>query len=395
MPFDYYLGIDVAKRRHQGAIVDAEGKVALRGVSFANTWDGFQKLTSITARLGPPSQFLCGRESTGHYWLNLYYALKQHGFHTVVINPLSTAHISQGHIRKTKTDRVDAVVIANQLRVGHYRPAIVPDEYAFRLRQLTRLRWKLGTLACHVRNRIVGCMDRYFPEYETAFKSLWLISSRRLLEVAPLPSDVLTMGPAQLTQLLRSASHGRFSQDKAHQLCTLARTSFGLQLAPDAGRIEMRCLMTLLAQSEQHMHRLEDQPNTLLAHRPQFLTTITGIKELAAATILGEIGDIRYFQSPEELVAFAGLDPSTFQTGSFTGTRGRISKRGNAYLRRSLWLAAVVASVSNPALRPFYLRLRRAGKHHFHAVTATARKLTHVVWRILKDNRPFDPTRTA
>ena len=102
-----------------------------------------------------------------------------------------------------------------------------------------------------------------------------------------------------------------------------------------------------------------------------------------------------YFLSPKELVAFAGLDPSTFQTGSFTGTRGKISKRGNAYLRRSLWVAAMVASISNPALRPFYLRLRRSGKHHIHAVTATARKLTHIVWRILNDNRPFDSTRTA
>jgi transposase len=395
MQFKYYLGIDVAKHRHQGAIVDAEGNLVLRGVSFPNTWDGFQRLKSITARLGPPSQFLSGMESTGHYWLNLYYALKEHGFHAVVINPLTTAHISQGHIRKTKTDRVDAVVIANQLRVGHYKPAIVPDEYAFRLRQLTRLRWKLATLACNLKNRIVGCVDRYFPEYQTVFKPLWLASSRRLLEVAPLPGDILSMGRGELAELLRSASHGRFSQDKADQVSNLAQASFGLQLAPDAGRIEMRCLMTLLSQIEQHMQALEDQAKTLLAQRPQFLTTIIGIKELTAATIIGEIGDIRYFQSPKELVAFAGLDPSTFQTGSFTGTRGRISKRGNAYLRRSLWVAALVASISNPALRPYYLRLRRAGKHHLHAVTATARKLTHIVWRILKDNRPFDPTRTA
>jgi len=395
MQFDYYLGIDIAKHRHQGAIVDPEGNLLLRGISFANSWEGFQRLVSATARLGPPSQFLSGMESTGHYWLNLYYALKEHGFHPVVINPLSTAHISQGRIRKTKTDRVDAVVIANQLRVGHYKPAIVPDEYAFRLRQLTRLRWKLSTLACNLRNRIVGCVDRYFPEYETLFKPLWLASSRRLLQVAPLPDDILAMGQGELAELLRSASHGRFSQEKADQVSNLAQASFGLRLAPDAGRIEIRCLMTLLSQIEQHMRALEAEANTVLAQRPQFLTTIAGIKELTAASIIGEIGDIRYFDSPKELVAFAGLDPSTFQTGSFIGTRARISKRGNAYLRRSLWVAAMVASMKNPAFRPFYLRLRGAGKHHLLAVTATARKLTHVVWRMLKDNRPFDPTRLA
>ena len=172
---------------------------------------------SATARLGTPGQFLSGMESTGHYWLNLYYALKEHGFHPVVVNPLTTAHISQGHIRKTKTDPASA----------------------------------------------------------------------------------------------RSATSGTSSRPRNWSLL---------------------------------------RAWTPAPSRPA---------------------------------------PSQAQEGKSPTTPGR------GYLRRSLWVAALVAFIKNPALRPFYLRLRRGGKHHLLAVTATARKLTHVAWRILRDNRPFDAMRTA
>lgn len=391
----FFLGIDVGKFRHQAAVIDRDGASVGRSLAFENSASGFERLFRFTKAVGRPKQFLAGMESTGHYWLNLYYALKEQGVKAVVINPISTAHISQGHIRKTKTDKIDARTIAEQIRVGHFKASIVPDENAFRLRQLTRLRWKLSSYVSILKNRFVACLDRYFPEFDGVFKSIWLKTPRKILEVAPLPCDILEIEPGELTRILCTASRGKFGHEHASRLISAAEKSVGIKYALDAARIEIDFLRSLINEIEATMKALEKDIKDALAKREQFLTTITGINELLAATILGEIGDIGYFDSPKSLVAFAGLDPSTFQTGTFEATRNRISKRGNAYLRRALWLAAGAASQRNLAIRPFYLKHRKNGRHHFHAVTAVARKLTHVVWRILKDNRPFDPTRLA
>ena len=112
---------------------------------------------------------------------------------------------------------------------------------------------------------------------------------------------------------------------------------------------------------------------------------------MLAASILAEIGDINRFNHVKKLVAYAGLDATIHQSGQFTGTRAKISKRGSPYLRRSLWSAANSAKRFNPVLREFYQLKIKQGKHPQVALGAVARKLTHLVYYILKEQKPFDP----
>src|SRR5699024_12408638 len=97
---------------------------------------------------------------------------------------------------------------------------------------------------------------------------------------------------------------------------------------------------------------------------------------------------------PEQRVACPGLEASVHQSGDFNSHRTRLSKRGSPYLRRALWQAAFVASNHDPALSLHYQKLRNRGKAHGTAVGAVARKLTHIVFAILRDNKPYEPRPT-
>ena len=127
----------------------------------------------------------------------------------------------------------------------------------------------------------------------------------------------------------------------------------------------------------------------MLSKTNQIITTISGISETLGAIIISEIGDIYRFDSPSKLVAFAGLDVKVNQSGKFSGTKNKISKRGSPYLRRAIWLAASRAAFCDPILSDYYQSLKSRGKHHLTAIGAVARKLCNIIFVILRKNRPY------
>lgn len=122
------------------------------------------------------------------------------------------------------------------------------------------------------------------------------------------------------------------------------------------------------------------------------LTTITGIGPTLAAVILSEIGgDIKRFSSPAKLAAYAGVDPTVKQSGDFSGTRMKMSKRGSPYLRRAIWLASTVAAFKDPAIHALYERKRTEGKDHMTVIGHICRKLISIIFAVLRDNTPYVP----
>lgn len=119
---------------------------------------------------------------------------------------------------------------------------------------------------------------------------------------------------------------------------------------------------------EGQVQEMEEQISVLLKQTGSYITTIPGIGDTLGAIILSEIGDIHRFDAPNKLVAFAGLDVKVSQSGEFTGTRQKISKRGSPYLRRAIWLAASRAAFCDPILSEYYQGLRARGKHHLTAI---------------------------
>ena len=221
------------------------------------------------------------------------------------------------------------------------------------------------------------------------FSSVW-----KLQDIAnyPTPEDMLSVSTRKLANLLEKASHGRFGKAKAEELKAVAAVSFGVSFAKDAFAFQIKQLIEQIDFLENQIDELEKQLSNLLKETNSFITTIPGIGDTLGAIILSEIGDIHRFDAPGKLVAFAGLDVRVFQSGEFTGTRQKLSKRGSPYLRRAIWLAASRAAFCDPILSEYYQSLRVRGKHHLTAIGAVSRKLCNIIFAILKENRPYRPS---
>lgn len=142
---------------------------------------------------------------------------------------------------------------------------------------------------------------------------------------------------------------------------------------------------------ERQLDELELEIAQYLQKLDTCITTCPGVGNVLGAVILGEIGDVSRFPEPKKLVAFVGVDPSVRQSGEFVGTQNKISKRGSPHLRRAIWLAASVAAFHDPVLSVFYQKKRAEGKHHNAAIGAVARKLTLIIYAVLRDNKPYIP----
>lgn len=191
--------------------------------------------------------------------------------------------------------------------------------------------------------------------------------------------------------MLAKASRGRFSEQKAEEIQAAAATTFGISYAREAFAFQIKQIIEQICFSEQQLEQLEAQIADILRRTNQVIATIPGIGETLGAVILSEICDIHRFETPAKLVAFSGLDVRVNQSGEFTGTRNKMSKRGSPYLRRAIWLAASRAAFCDPTLSDYYQSLRTRGKHHLTAIGAVSRKMCNILFVILRENRPYDP----
>lgn len=384
----HYVGIDIAKRKHVAFTLDAEGEPVGKALHITNDRKGFDTLLAHLDHLASP--LTVGLEATGHYWLALYSELTQAEHEVIVLNPLQVQAYRKSGIRKRKNDRYDAFWIADYIRISRRRQsaqAVQPD--LLQLRELTRFRASLSQQVGDCKRRIIGILDRVFPEYATLFSNVFIQTSRRLLSEALTPEEFADFDLSELSDLLHQSSRGHHGRVKAEQLQALAAQSVGVGFLGDALRVQLSCLLQQLALLEQQIDELNARIAEVMQRLPQHITTIPGVGPVTGATILAEIGDVRRFAAPEKLVAFAGIDPAVYQTGQFNPTSTRMSKRGSPYLRHALWQAAFTASRFDPQLRDFYQRKRAEGKAHGTALGAVCRKLLHRIYIILKEERPY------
>ena len=190
--------------------------------------------------------------------------------------------------------------------------------------------------------------------------------------------------------MLSSASRGRFGQEKAEALQAAARQSIGIHFLADSVRVQMRCLLEQLDLLEAQRQEVDLMLEHLMQQIPQYITSIPGIGLATGAAILGEIRDVNRFESPEKLVAYAGIDATVYQSGEFQAIQTHMSKRGSPYLRHALWQAASMAVMYDPQLKTYYQSKRAEGKHHGTVIGAVCRKLVARIYIILKENRPYE-----
>jgi len=258
------------------------------------------------------------------------------------------------------------------------------------LRQLTRFHFSLVDSVSEVKLQVIALLNQVFPEYQALFSDTFGKTSVELLLSYTTPEDILALDTDALVDILVRCSRGRLGLAKAEQIQSAAMHSFGVKFGKYAFTFQIRALLAQIQLVETQINQLDAQIAEIYASFDAHLHTVPGIGPVLAAAILAEVGDISRFGSdPARLVAYAGIDPSVKQSGGFTGSNNRMSKRGSPYLRRAIWLAATVAYRFDPTLAAFYQKKRAEGKTHMTAVGAVARKLTYVAFAILRDNKPY------
>lgn len=387
----YYVGIDIGKNSHVASMMNEQGKTVFKAFSLANSTDGGESLHAKLAQHATDiAEVEIGMEATGHYWLTLYSFLSERGYIIHVVNPIQTDGWRKGvEIRKRKTDIIDSLLIADLIRYGDFLETKLPDESLLSLRTLSRFRSYLVDSIADLKRKVICVLDQVFPEYQSVFSDVFGTTSKEVLLTYSTPSELENVSVEQLTELLARLSRQKCRADQAQKLHDLASRSFGLTFCRDSFSFQLRSLLEQMKFIEQQVKDTEREIAALMDSIQSPITTITGIGPVLGAVILGEIGDISRFESPSKLVAYAGIDASVSQSGEFSSSNNRMSKRGSPYLRRALFQAALIAAFHDPDLMAFYQKKKAEGKHHATCVGAVSRKLCYIIFAILKENRPY------
>lgn len=387
----YIVGIDIGKNHHEASIVSPEGKQIGRSLRFATTHKGADSLMSFIFKNIGNSPCVFGMEATGHYWYPIYSFLKAKGYTICVINPIQSDSLRKMYIRQTKNDSIDSFLIAEVIRFGQFGTTSMADENILAMRQLCRYRDSVISSRTEIKLRIGTIMEQIFPEYEKQFSSLWVSTSMGILEKYLTPENIENAPIDELFEIIKDKSHNRLTKAKAISIKEAAADTFGIKIAQDAFSFQLKQLIDRMNFLDKQIEALDCQILEYYEKFDCYLHTIPGIGIIGAATILAEIGDISRFKNSSSLIAFAGIDPTVRQSGEFNSTHNHMSKRGSPYLRHAIFLAATTCSFHNSPLNAYYKKKRDQGKHHLTATGAVARKLTTIIYAVLRDSKPYEP----
>lgn len=386
----HYLGIDIGKEKHVAAMLNTDGQIDLNPLVFKADSAGYQKLLSTIKQ--DKSSLLIGMEATGHYWLNLYEKLTQDGFRVIVLNPLQVSSFRNQGIRGSKTDTVDALLIAKVLRFGETLQTKIPDKLFLSLQHLTRYRADLIQEAAKAKNKVIALLDQVFPEFQTLFSNIFGSAAIELLKTAATPEEILDLDEQKLISLLQQYSKGRFDKELALRIKETAKDSFGLTTAADTFSLQIKLIISQIEHSKGLIAILDKEIAALYSKLDNHLTTLPGVATTTAAIIIAEIEDITKFKSSSggaaALVAFAGMDPKLKESGKFYG-QVKMSKRGSPYLRRAIYLASFIAVQKDDFFKTIYQNQRQKGKCHKVALLHVGVKMLHIIYSMLKNNHPY------
>jgi len=388
-----YVGIDVAKSKHDCFIIDSDGVVHTDNLTIPNDRNGFDKLleTILNALDGDPVQNAkVGLEHTGHYSINIKRFLESQGFVVTSFNPLETnAFRKASTLRKTKTDKCDAKTIATMLFSDDSVPTLNPSYQIRELKSLTRHRFRLIGYRGKLKLSFTRIIDVVFPEFPDFVWSVNQKSSHELLLELPTPNAIAGCHLTRLTNLIRKGSHGRYGRAKALALRELAASSIGL--SDDAYAFELQQTIRMIQSVQAEIDVLDRKIKSIVKELDTPLLSIPGISYTLAAIILAEIGDINNFPTPSKLQAFAGLDPSTYQSGKYTASYSTMVKRGSTYLRWAMFQAARLVAMRDKTFKDYLAKKRSEGKHFNVAISHVSKKLLRTIFYMLKHNETFVP----
>ena len=385
-----YVGIDVAKDKHDCFITNSDGEVLFQVFTIQNNRDGFDDLFSkIQSTSSDVSNIKVGLEATGHYSYNLLGYLIDKGLPTFVINPLHTNLYRKSlSLRKTKTDKVDARTIAMMLmsdvNLKSYSDTSYHNE---ELKSLTRYRFDKVQERAQLKQSVSRLVTILFPELEKLVPSLHMTSVYALLSELPSAGKIASCHLTHLTKLLESASKGRYRWDKAGEIRDAAKVSIGSEMP--AKSLELKHTLRLIGELNSEISEIESEIKRIMDQISSPILTIPGIGYRMGAMILAEIGDFSRFDSPDKILAYAGASPSTYQSGQFESSYSHMEKRGSRYLRFALINAAKYVCHWDETFGAYLQKKISEGKHYNVAITHATKKLVRLIYAMEKSGKPY------
>ncbi len=385
-----FVGIDVAKDKHDCFIVNSEGEVLKNVFTIENNKQGFELLLqTINTCTGVGEKTKVGLEATGHYSYNLLGFLLENGMTPYVINPLHTNLYRKSlSLRKTKTDRVDARTIASMLMSDvSLKPYTDISYHNSELKSLTRYRFDKVKERAKLKSSVSRLVNILFPELEKLVPTLHIATIYTLLSEYPSANHISKAHLTKLTNLLYSASKGRYKRDKAILFRDAAKNSIGVFMPAKA--LELKHTICLIQELTKEITEIETAIKSIMDKINSPITTIPGIGDDMGAMIIAEIGDFNNFDSPDKILAFAGLSPSTYQSGQLNNCYAHMEKRGSKYLRYALFNATKYVCHWNPVFADYLAKKRAEGKHYNVAISHAAKKLVRLIFAMQKSGQPY------
>ena len=383
-----YVGIDVAKDKHDCFIINSDGEVLFRAFSIANNRNGFNDLyQKIESVMEDVTKVKVGLEATGHYSYNLLGYLIDKGLPTYVINPLHTNLYRKSlSLRQTKTDKVDARTIASMLmsdvNLKSYSDTSYHNE---ELKSLTRYRFDKVKQRAKLKSSVSRLVCILFPELEKLVPTLHMASVYAMLSEFPGAKQVANAHLTRFTNLLSKVSKGRYSKETAIAFRNAARTSIGSNMP--AKSLELKHTIKLIQELTSEIDEIENEIKLIMDEINSPILSIPGINYRMGAMIIAEIGDFNRFDSPDKILAYAGFSPSTYQSGQFDGAYSHMEKRGSRYLRYALYNAAKYVCNWDPTFAEYLAKKRAEGKHYNVAISHAVKKLIRVIYHLEKTNQ--------
>lgn len=378
-----FVGIDVAKDKHDCFITNSDGEILFHPFTISNNLNGFNTLCQkIASVMEDVTKVKVGLEATGHYSYNLLGYLFDKGFPTYIINPLHTNLFRKSlSLRQTKTDKVDARTITSMLmsdvNLKSYSDTSYHNE---ELKSLTRYRFDKVKERSALKTSISRLVCILFPELEKLVSVLHCNSVYSMLLEFPGAKHIATAHLTRLTSLLDKASKGHFKKDIAVTFKEAAKSSIGSYIP--AKSLELKHTIKLIREIDSEIDEIENEIKIIMDRINPPILSVPGISYRMGAMIIAEIGDFNRFTSPDKILAFAGLSPTTYQSGQKDNCHSRMEKRGSRYLRYALFNATIFVCNWEPTFKAYLAKKRAEGKHYFVAISHAAKKLVRMIYKL-------------
>lgn len=384
----YYVGIDIAKYKHDCYICSSEGITVFESFSFDNSNDGFKELQSALDYLDHSRQIKIGLEATGIYGKNLKLFLTSVGYDFHEFNPLLVKrfHDSLSN-RKTKTDKIDARTIALYLSTGASRTYLYSSYHTEALKQLSRARNKLIRSRSDQYVIITNTLDVEFPEFKQFFNNKLTDTALFLLNKYKTVKRMSHL-THQDCVLLHNKSR-RIPTSSFEEFRDLAKRTIGHHF--NYNDLILSSALQLINSINRQLEEFNKEILSIMKELHSPIESIPGISTFCAATIIGEFGDFSKFNNPKQLCAFCGVEPSIYQSGTSYHT-GKMVKHGSSQLRYVLFNAIPYLIIYNITFREFFYKKISEGKKYRVAQSHVVKKLLRVIYHLELTGESFDPT---